>query len=1445
MNIHPRFTRIILPLLCGVALLLLAAPARAQIALVDNELTTPSTFTTSTNTLLLDTNLTVSASANTLVVVVTFRDSTAAIESPATLGWTNATTTNTLTRVVQVESKAASGGRCSAIYYCYNPASGTGFNINGKLSGQPSSSGALVAYTLSGVDTSIVPPPSGSASESSQASDPSVWSTINNVTAGSWAAVGGVIAESDSIHTINATNSGAATGTPVLTVTSSGFSSSSTATMGYISSIAGGSDLFTYSFSPDNTDTALAVALFAPVAGPVITAQPQNATAFSGGASPAIFAVAANGTSLSYQWYSSSSSSLPLANPVALGNGSKYSGATGSTLSINNVVSADLTNYAVVVTSSSISVTSSVVSLSSVPLANQSSDVIGVKMTFTTGYYGGALSLNPSDVAGAVPSMNWNNYIAQTSWPFIQGTNNLQNSAGANTGAGLYMGGVDNGWHNPGSITGTSTPNAKLLSDELESKAGIFNTYTFTNLPAIGNYDVYVYLGSENSGGAQDSIQCLNNGVTYYQLAPSTVNITNNQVLVQGANTSPAIYPVCSYVVFQGVTPSASGNAISFVTAPSPLSGNNGGVAGVQIVPAGAGPTYLNILNQPQPAYIVSGGNATFTVGAAGNPAVSAYQWYQISGGTTNLLAGATVSSYTATDVTANGTGYFVVVGNGSLSVTSSVAPVNISVSGIWNTSSGSWNTAGNWVGNAIANGGGTAWFTNGQGGTITLDNTTGFTVGTNIFGIVGATSAQTPWIINSGSPAGTLTLADAGTASVVQNGTAPIVTSVPMIEVYSNNPVTINAPLAGTQGLNVVGGGTLVLAGGNTNTTYSGNTVIGANNSTDTTILQIGNGGTSGAIDFNNIIYLCACCDLVFNRSDTITLHSSLDDNAGKAPNLIVNSGTVIWAPQADTSPYDGAIVNSGGTLVFDCPAGVTAIANTAGTVNPTNGTPETPTIGNNSGGVSLGINSGGVVQLAGPGGNGANIQANNGVLDNGVFDLGGDAVQLGFIFGAGIVTNSGATLGTLTLSGGNGNVYAGFPYIWTGTIADGTAQTAVTLSSGTTVFISTNTYTGPTILSGGSLVLSNSASLASANIYVNSGGNLFLVNTPTIANPNATLYVGSGQTLDLTGLSGNFSLNAGQTLVVTNTGLVKAGANTVIAASGSTLIPGGNGTAGTMNVNGNLTLNGNTNVFDLATANTEGGGVNDEIVGSTNLTLSGNITILVNTAFNNTINASTTYRLIKYSGTLANTATFTVSPPLLGGNAVTIDTVSQPGYVLLTTGGSSAPSLTISATNIDAFTGYPVTLTAAESGSRPITNQWFNGAVAVPGATSANYTFTPLTPGVYTYTLYATNAYGSTNASVVVNVGSPTISVQCTLNTSVFADALYLAPTDTAGVDAVSNWNVYPIVPNGAGRVSTTAAGMSFTNPVDSNGFATPVIFSAVGVNDGWHEAADHYEW
>src|ERR1017187_6020987 len=96
LGIHHAFSRIAVPRLCGLAVLLLATYASAAITFVDNGLTTVSTFANTSTSLLLGTPFTVSSSANTLVVV-TFRNaSTSTTEAPSTLNWTKATTTNPL-----------------------------------------------------------------------------------------------------------------------------------------------------------------------------------------------------------------------------------------------------------------------------------------------------------------------------------------------------------------------------------------------------------------------------------------------------------------------------------------------------------------------------------------------------------------------------------------------------------------------------------------------------------------------------------------------------------------------------------------------------------------------------------------------------------------------------------------------------------------------------------------------------------------------------------------------------------------------------------------------------------------------------------------------------------------------------------------------------------------------------------------------------------------------------------------------------------------------------------------------------------------------------------------------------------------------------------------------------------------------------------------------------
>src|ERR1039457_1943174 len=327
------FARIVVLLLGGLATLLPTAPARAAIALVDTE-TNNSPCTT---TLLLATNLTVSSSANTLVVVVAWRNAASLTEAPSTLNWTNATTTNSLNLAVQLASKS-SGGRASAIYYLYNPAAGTGFNIAGGLGS--GSAGVLVAYTLNGVTTTVGAPLSSSTSMTGSGAT-ALSFTINGITNASWAAVGGAVATATN-STINATTSGAATGSPVLTTTNGIFSGHATSTaMGYLSAIAGGSDTFTYKYlSPNLSDASFSAVVFAPQPGPTaisIAAASASPNPVLVG-SPVLFSVTATSTAGSITSVVVNASAIggPSALPLNLSAGNVYTNSVTTTISVAN-----------------------------------------------------------------------------------------------------------------------------------------------------------------------------------------------------------------------------------------------------------------------------------------------------------------------------------------------------------------------------------------------------------------------------------------------------------------------------------------------------------------------------------------------------------------------------------------------------------------------------------------------------------------------------------------------------------------------------------------------------------------------------------------------------------------------------------------------------------------------------------------------------------------------------------------------------------------------------------------------------------------------------------------------------------------------------------------------------------------------------------------------------
>jgi fibronectin-binding autotransporter adhesin len=167
--------------------------------------------------------------------------------------------------------------------------------------------------------------------------------------------------------------------------------------------------------------------------------------------------------------------------------------------------------------------------------------------------------------------------------------------------------------------------------------------------------------------------------------------------------------------------------------------------------------------------------------------------------------------------------------------------------------------------------------------GTLTL-------AGTNTYGGVTTISAGTLQIGNGGTT-GTL-----GTNNVVNDGT---------LTFNRSDAISCANVISGSGSLTKLGGSTLTLIGANT---YGGPTTISAGT------LQIGNGGTAGALGTNSVINNGT---LTFNRSDAISAGSVI---SGSGRLVQLGGGTLVLT-RANT--YSGGTTVSNGTLLANNAAG------------------------------------------------------------------------------------------------------------------------------------------------------------------------------------------------------------------------------------------------------------------------------------------------------------------------------------------------------------------------------------------------------------------------------------------------------------------------------------------------------------------------------------------
>ncbi len=293
----------------------------------------------------------------------------------------------------------------------------------------------------------------------------------------------------------------------------------------------------------------------------------------------------------------------------------------------------------------------------------------------------------------------------------------------------------------------------------------------------------------------------------------------------------------------------------------------------------------------------------------------------------------------------------------------------------------------------------------------------------------------------------------------------------------------------------------------------------------------------------------------------------------------------------------------------------------------------------------------------------------------------------------------------------------------------ASNTGGLALTNSTGTGVLTLTanNLYIGTTLINAGTLALSGSGNIGSST----------------------SITVASGATYDVSGVS--YTLGSAQTL--SGSGTVTGAVAT--ASFGSSITPGGSGTAGTLTFKNNLSLSsGASPVFDLSTSSASG---NDQIVVAGNLALGSADTIHVN-ALSGAANLDQTADYILFSVT--GTTTKSGQPALVFDNTVP----ANFNHYTVTTNGNNVV-LRYSVTIAPVITSVVVTNTADGS------------TVGTRGQSATVYV--TVQPGTASVTNVSAN---------LSQLGGSAAQVLTSLGGNQYSYTLLLGPGVTVGLDTVN---------------------------------------------------------
>ncbi|GAA0564333.1 hypothetical protein GCM10008942_10860 [Rhizomicrobium electricum] len=629
-------------------------------------------------------------------------------------------------------------------------------------------------------------------------------------------------------------------------------------------------------------------------------------------------------------------------------------------------------------------------------------------------------------------------------------------------------------------------------------------------------------------------------------------------------------------------------------------------VAGNTIDAYGNSGVFSGVLSGPGGLVIkdsVGGGLVTFKGANAysGGTTIDAGATLLIGGGGTtgsitgNVTNNGTLGFYRSDSITysgaISGTGALIQAGTGTLILTGASAYSGGTLISSGTLQLGNGGTTGSIIGDVVDNGtlaynrSDTIAYTGAisGSGTLVVNNGTLILAGANTY--TGGTLIS----------AGTLQVGDGGTAGAI----AGDVTDNTALFFNRSDAITYAGAISGTGSLTQVGSGTLILTGANT---YTGGTVISSGT------LQVGGGGTTGSIA-GDVLNNGA---LVFNRSDAVTYTGAIFSSGSLTQ---AGSGTLILT---GANTYSGGTTISAGTLQIGnggTTGSVTGNIANNGTLafNRSNSLVYGNTI-SGTGGVSVGgggtviftgsntytgrtsIAAGSTLQIGDGGTTGSIVSdvVNQGIL---AFDRSDTVTFTGNVTGNGtlvqngtgkviVTTNyTGKTIvnsGTLQIGNGSssgtvtGNIVNNATVVYgqaaattyTGVIS-GTGGVNVA-GGGVVILNGSNTYTGPTTITAGSLIIGDSTHPSAGVLGGVTLGNNGLIGGYGTIGGNLIAgggIVSPGNSIGTLTVAGNYTQSASSTLAIeispsTSDKLVVGGTAQLGGTLALSLAPGDYGT-------------------------------------------------------------------------------------------------------------------------------------------------------------------------------------------------------------------------------------------------------------------------------------------